>query len=164
MKLCIYPGSFDPFTNGHLDIMLRASNIFDKVIVGVLNNINKRTIFSVEERIDFINLAAKEKCINNVCAKSFEGLLVDFAKQEKADYIVRGIRSAIDFEYEMQMNAINKKLNSNIDILFLPTNREFAFLSSSVVKEVAKFGGDISRFLPKSYYKTVLNKILEMKG
>lgn len=148
MKKAIYPGSFDPVTLGHLDVIKRASQITDELIVGVLNNNSKNKLFSVEERVKMLEEVTKE--IPNVRIKSFEGLLIDFAKTEQCEVIIRGIRATTDFEYELQMAQTNRIMDPELDTLFLTTSLEYAYLSSTTVKEVAYHGGDISKFLPLS--------------
>ena len=156
MGICVYPGSFDPITNGHLDIIERASYLFDKLIVGVLINTNKTPLFTVEERIKMI----EESCshIKNVEVDSFEGLLIDFMKKNKATTIVKGLRAVSDFEYEFQMALMNRKLNSKIETIFMMTNSEYSYLSSSLVKEVARFGGCIKGLIPNSVEREILKK------
>ena len=156
MGICVYPGSFDPITNGHLDIIERASYLFDKLIVGVLINTNKTPLFTVEKRIEMI----EESCshIKNVEVDSFEGLLIDFMKKNKATTIVKGLRAVSDFEYEFQMALMNRKLNSKIETIFMMTNSEYSYLSSSLVKEVAKFGGCIKGLIPNTVEKEILKK------
>ena len=146
MLRAIYPGSFDPVTNGHIDIIRRAAAISDELIVGVLQNKAKSPLFSVEERV--IILREVTKNLKNVKIIPFEGLLIDFAAQMDAKVIVRGLRAITDFEYELQMSQTNRKLNADIETLFLTTSLEYSFLSSTTVKEVASFGGDISQFVP----------------
>ncbi|NLN49378.1 MAG: pantetheine-phosphate adenylyltransferase [Clostridiales bacterium] len=146
MRICVYPGSFDPITNGHLDIIERASYLFDKLIVGVLINTSKSPLFTVEERINLI----KESCshIKNVEVDSFEGLLIDFMKKKKATTIIKGLRAVSDFEYEFQMALMNRKLSSEIETIFMMTNSKYSYLSSSLVKEVARFGGCVKGLIP----------------
>ncbi|NLL93173.1 MAG: pantetheine-phosphate adenylyltransferase [Clostridiales bacterium] len=156
MRIAIYPGSFDPVTYGHIDIIERASKICDKLIVGVLMNSSKSPLFSVEERVNMLNEVIQH--IDNVEVCSFSGLLVDFAKEMDANIIVRGLRAITDFEYEFQMAHANHILNSEIDTVFLTTNIDYSYLSSSTVKEVAGFGGDISQFVPDVIAKKVYNK------
>ena len=145
MKTAIYPGSFDPVTLGHYDIIERSSQIFDRLIVGVLNNSAKSPLFSVEERVKMLKDVTKE--LPNVEIKSFDGLLIDFARENQAQVIVRGLRAVTDFEYELQMAQMNRVIAPEIDTLFLTTNLKYAYLSSSIAKEVAMYGGDISAFL-----------------
>ena len=146
MVIAVYPGSFDPATYGHLDVIRRASVSFDKVIVGVLHNSAKSPLFSVEERVNILKKATQD--IPNVEVRSFSGLAVDFAKECQAHTIVRGLRAITDFEYELQMAQTNRVLAPDVDTMFLTTSLEYAYLSSTTVKEVAAFGGDISKFVP----------------
>lgn len=145
MKTAIYPGSFDPVTLGHYDIIERSSKIFDRMIVGVLNNSAKSPLFSVEERVKMLKDVTKG--LKNVEIMSFDGLLIDFARENKAQVIVRGLRAVTDFEYELQMAQMNRVIAPEIDTLFLTTNLKYAYLSSSIAKEVAMYHGDISAFL-----------------
>ena len=146
MNIAIYPGTFDPFTNGRKDLVQRAAtNIFDKVYICVAESSDKATFFSLSERIDLAEKATKD--ISNIEVCGFNGLLVDFADKLKAKVILRGLRVVSDFEYEFQMSSMNKKLNENIESIFLTPSESYAFLSSSLVKEIAKLGGDISSFV-----------------
>ena len=142
----IYPGSFDPCTNGHLDIIERSSKIFEKVIVAVLINSSKTPTFTVEERIDLLKTATAH--IPNVEVVSFNGLLAQFAQDRNAKVIIKGLRAVSDFEYEFQMSLTNTKLNPNVETLFMTTKSENMYLSSSIVREVARYGGDISDMVP----------------
>ena len=162
MLRAIYPGSFDPVTNGHIDIIKRAAAISDELIVGVLQNKAKTPLFSVEERV--IILREVTKSLKNVKIMTFEGLLIDFAAQMDAKVIVRGLRAITDFEYELQMSQTNRKLNADIETLFLTTSLEYSFLSSTTVKEVASFGGDITQFVPEFVVKRVTEKIKERRS
>ena len=159
MTRAIYPGSFDPVTLGHLDIIKRASKIFDELIVGVLNNNSKSPLFSVEKRVKMLNDVVKD--LPNVKVMSFEGLLVDFARKVDAQIIVRGLRAVTDFEYELQMSQTNTVLNENVDTIFFTTSLEYAYLSSSTVWEAAYFGADISKFVPESVVQQVYDKFKE---
>ena len=159
MMRAIYPGSFDPVTYGHIDIIERAARISDELIVGVLQNKTKSPLFSVEERVIMLREVTKD--LKNVKIVPFEGLLVDFAKQMDAKVIVRGLRAITDFEYELQMSQTNRKLNSDIETLFLTTSLDYSYLSSTTVKEVASFGGDINQFVPKYVAEKVTEKIKE---
>lgn len=161
MARAIYPGSFDPVTLGHLDIIKRSAKIFDEVIVGVLNNNSKTPLFSVENRVKMLKEVVKD--IPNVKVMSFEGLLVDFAKKVDGQIIVRGLRAVTDFEYELQMSQTNMVLDKDIDTIFFTTSLEYAYLSSSTVKETAFYGADISRFVPESVVDQVYEKIREIK-
>ena len=147
MKRAIYPGTFDPVTLGHLDIIERSSRIFDEVIVGILVNNSKVPLFTVEERVAMIRESVKH--MPNVQVTDFDGLLVDFAKARQAEFIVRGLRAVTDFEYELQMTQTNKVIAPDIDTIFLTTSLKYSYLSSSAVKELAAFGSDISRFVPE---------------
>ena len=156
MKTAIYPGSFDPVTLGHYDIIERSSQIFDRLIVGVLNNSAKSPLFSVEERVKMLKDVTKE--LPNVEIKSFDGLLIDFARENQAQVIVRGLRAVTDCEYELQMAQMNRVIAPEIDTLFLTTNLKYAYLSSSIAKEVAMYGGDISAFLDPAVEREVQKK------
>ena len=156
MKIAVYPGSFDPATYGHLDVIRRAAVSFDKVIVGVLHNSSKSPLFSVEERVNILEKATKD--IPNVEVKAFEGLSVNFARENHAQVIVRGLRAVTDFEFELQMAQTNRVLEPEVDTTFLITSLEYAYLSSTVVKEVAAFGGDIHKFVPDFVEKEIRAK------
>ena len=156
MKTAIYPGSFDPVTLGHIDVIKRASKLFDHLIIGVLNNRAKTPLFSVEERVKMLKEVTKD--IPNVEVKSFAGLTVDFAKECGANAVVRGLRAITDFEYELQMAQTNRVLEPEVDTTFLITSLEYAYLSSTVVKEVAAFGGDIHKFVPDFVEKEIRAK------
>lgn len=147
MKRAVYPGSFDPVTYGHLDVIKRASEMFDVLVVSVLNNKMKSPLFSVEERVKILKQATKN--LPNVEIRSFSGLSVEFARQCDAKVIIRGLRAITDFEYELQMAQTNRVLAPDIDTMFLTTSLEYAYLSSTTVKEVAAFGGDITKFVPE---------------
>ena len=155
MLRAIYPGSFDPVTLGHLDIIKRSASMVDELIVGVLNNKAKSPLFSVEERVKMLEEVTKD--ISNIKVVPFEGLLVDFARQMDAKMVVRGLRAITDFEYELQMAQTNHKLAPSVETIFLTTSLEYSYLSSTIVKEVATFGGDISQFVPE----VVMNRIKE---
>lgn len=161
MKIGVYPGTFDPFTVGHLDILTRASAMFDKVIVAVLNNSGKKPYFSIEERKSFIEQAAKLSDLHNCEVDSFGGLLVDFARQRGANVVIRGLRAISDFEYELQIATMNKKLAPEIETVFLMTNPSHSYLSSSIVKEIARYGGSITDFVPESYADIIAERLLE---
>lgn len=155
MKTAVIPGSFDPITKGHLDIIKRAAKIFDKVIVAVLTNSSKNPSFTKEERMELIKACTED--IENVEVDSFSGLLADYMKEVGAFTIVKGLRAMSDFEYEFQMALTNKKLNSEVETMFLTTNYKYMYLSSSIVKEIARNGGDISEFVPD----VILDRIVE---
>jgi len=153
VKKAIYPGTFDPVTNGHIDIIKRACKIFDKIIVAVADNKDKNTMFSLEKRVEFMKKATKD--FEKVEVKSFNTLLVEFAKQEKAFIIIRGLRAVSDFEYELQMGYANKSLDENIDTIYLMPSLENAFISSSVVRSILKYNGDVSHLVPKEIVKDI---------
>ena len=162
MKTAVYPGTFDPVTYGHLDVILRASKLFDCVIVGVLHNSSKSPLFSVEERVNILKKATQD--IPNVEVRSFSGLAVDFAKECQAHTIVRGLRAITDFEYELQIAQLNRVMDTSIDTVFLTTSLEYAYLSSSTVKEVAAYGGDISNFVTPYVADEVHKRLRERQG
>ena len=156
MITAIYPGSFDPVTLGHLDVIERASKIVDHLLVGVLNNNIKTPLFSVNERVTMLQEVTSH--LPNVEVVSFSGLLVDFMEEHHIAVSVRGLRAVTDFEYELQMAQTNRTTNPNVDTIFLTTNLKYAYLSSSIVKEVAMFGGDITKFVPPSVVNQVYAK------
>lgn len=155
-RIAICPGSFDPITNGHLDIIERAVPIFDEIIVAVLNNSSKQPIFSVQERMELI--ADVTSHLPQIKVDSFNGLLVDYAAEVGATAIVRGLRAVSDFEYEMQVASINKKMNDQIETLFMMTNNQYSFLSSSIVKEAAKYGASVADLVPPSVEEALRQK------
>ena len=157
MTTAVYTGSFDPVTNGHLDVIERAAKLFDVVIVGVLHNSQKTPLFSVEERVNILTEVTKD--IPNVQVKAFSGLSIDFARANHAGVIVRGLRAITDFDYELQMAQTNRVLAPDIDTMFLTTSLEYSYLSSSTVKEVAAFGGDITKFLPPYVVRKTYEKL-----
>ena len=144
-RIAIYPGTFDPFTNGHLDITERASKVFDKVIVTIARNTKKSPLFSVEERLKFIEDATKH--LSNIISDSFEGLLVTYASEKMAIAIIRGLRAISDFEFEFQMALMNRRLNNDITTVFLMPHEKYTYLNSAIVKEVAEFGGNIEKLV-----------------
>ena len=157
MKAAIYPGSFDPVTFGHLDVIRRAASIFDELTVSVLNNTQKTPLFSVEERVKILEEATKE--LPNVKVDSFSGLLINYAREKDVHIAIRGLRAITDFEYELQIAQTNRKLsNGDLDTIFLTTSLEYAYLSSSSVKEIAEFHGDISQCVPDFVAKLVYEK------
>ena len=161
MKIAVYPGSFDPVTLGHYDIIERTSKIFDKVILGVLNNRAKSPLFSAEERVNMLKEVTVS--LTNVEVQSFEGLLIDFVRQNGAAIIVRGLRAITDFEYELQMAQTNRVIAPEIDTIFLTTNLKYSYLSSSIVKEIAEYEGDISEFLHPVIAARVREKLEERR-
>jgi pantetheine-phosphate adenylyltransferase len=155
-RIAIYPGTFDPITKGHLDVLERAHRCFDSVIVGILPNLNKRPLFRVEERIQFILEAVS--LLPNVTVETFDGLVVDFAAKKGAFVLVRGLREVSDFENELRMSQMNRQLNDNVVTMFLATDPGQSFVSSSLVKEVASHGGDVSSFVPPSVQVALTHK------
>lgn len=157
MRVAVYPGSFDPITNGHLNIIKRASKLYDKLIVGVLDNINKNPLFSAAERKEMIDAEIKD--LPNVSCDVFSGLLVDFAKQNGASVIVKGLRTVADFEYEFQMALLNKALNPEYETMFMMTDSKYSYISSSMVKEVAKYKGELEGLTPLNVIEKIKDKI-----
>lgn len=155
-KIAVCPGSFDPFTYGHLDIITRASKIFDVVYISILNNSSKKPLFTVEERVKLIKEVTKH--LPNVKVDFFNGLLVEYAESVGAAVIIRGLRAVTDFEYEMQITSMNKYLNANIETLFIMTKNQYSFLSSSIVKEAAKYHGDVSGLVPPEVEEALKEK------
>ena len=156
MKRAIYPGSFDPVTFGHIDIIERSSRIVDELVVGVLNNSAKNSLFSLQERVNMIEEMTKD--MPNVKVGSFDGLLVDYMNKIDATIIVRGLRAVTDFEYELQIAQTNHVQDENIETIFLTTNLKYSYLSSTIVKEFASYGGDISRFVPSCFIDDIYKK------
>ena len=164
MRTAVYPGTFDPVTFGHMDVVRRAAELFDEVIIGVLNNSAKTPLFSVEERVNMLKSVTSH--LENVEVKAFDGLTIDFARENGAKVIVRGLRAITDFEYELQLSQTNRVMAPEIDTLFLTTSLKYSYLSSSMVKEIAVYGGDISAFLPAQIARLVQEKVksLDKKG
>ena len=161
-KIAICPGSFDPITFGHLDIIQRGANVFDQLYVVVVNNSAKNSLFTVEERLELIKEATAH--MPNVQVESYQGLTVDYAVSVSANAIIRGLRATSDFEYEMQGTSMNRFLNNNIETFFIMTKNQYSFLSSSIVKEVAKYGGDISELVPPAVQKALTAKFDQLKN
>jgi pantetheine-phosphate adenylyltransferase len=157
MEKLVYPGSFDPITLGHVDIIKRASLFCDELIVAVLVNSEKKASFTLSERVEMVKKCVE--CIGNVKVREFEGLLADFTRTVGAKAIIKGLRAVSDYEYELQMAHINKKLNSEIETLFMMASVQYSFLSSSTVKDIARYGGDVSEFLPKEIVNDVIEKL-----
>ncbi|MCR1951501.1 MULTISPECIES: pantetheine-phosphate adenylyltransferase [unclassified Clostridium] len=156
MNIAVYPGSFDPITNGHLDIITRGAKIYDKLIVAVLVNMDKKCLFDIEERVELIKKVTKD--LKNVEVLSFDGLLVDFARMHNSKVILKGLRTVSDFEYEFQMALMNSKLDSDIETVFIMTSSEYSYVSSSSVKQVAKFGGNIKGLVPEELITEVMDR------
>ncbi|MDZ5470676.1 pantetheine-phosphate adenylyltransferase [Bacillus sp. 31A1R] len=155
-KIAVCPGSFDPITYGHLDIITRGAKVFDEINVVLLNNASKQPLFTIQERMDLIRQVTKH--LPNVKVDSYQGLLVDYAKEVGASAIIRGLRAVSDFEYEMQITSMNRVLNDEIETFFIMTNNQFSFLSSSIVKEVAKYSANISELVPPIVEKALMEK------
>ena len=156
MIKAIYPGSFDPITNGHIDVIQRASKIFDTLIIAVSQNINKKPLLSIDEKIETINSSVKR--INNVEVLSFDELLVNFARSKNAQIIIRGLRAVSDFEYEFQLAGMNRHLDNNIETFIMTPSEDFSNISSSLIREIISLGGDISGFVPDSVHKALKRK------
>lgn len=156
MKIAVYPGSFDPITYGHIDIIKRAASFVDHLVIGVLKNNSKSPMFALEERVELINEAVKD--IKNVSVKSFEGLTIDFACNENACMIIRGLRAMTDFDYEFQMAHTNQTLNPDIETVFLSTGLAYSYVSSSIAKEIFRLGGDVTKFVPEHVIYAMKNK------
>lgn len=161
MKIAVYPGSFDPVTNGHLDVIKRSAAVFDKVIVGVLDNAAKKPLFTVQEREEMLKRVVSG--IKNVEVHSFSGLLVDFMKQFDSAVIIKGLRTISDFEYEFQMALLNKTLSPNVETFFMMTDSRYSYISSSMVKEVARWGGSIDEFVPCDIIEEIERKMSEKR-
>ncbi len=158
-KIAIVPGSFDPITYGHIDIIKRSAQLFDEIIVAILVNPDKKYLFTLEEREEMINESIKD--FNNVRVDSFSGLLVNYAKKVNSTVIVRGLRAVSDFEYEMQLTFMNKALDDNIETFYMMANKQYSFISSSIVKGVSGFGADLSKFVPKHVEERLEKKVKE---
>ncbi|MGV7221382.1 MAG: pantetheine-phosphate adenylyltransferase [Nitrospinales bacterium] len=152
-RTAIYPGTFDPVTKGHIDIMARALKLFDHLVVAVALSSPKQPLFSIDDRVLFIEKACKDKGLEHVEARPFENLLIDFAVSNSASVIIKGLRAVSDFEYELQMGLVNRNLNDSLETIFLIPSQEHSFLSSSFVKEIARHGGDVSKMVPKPVLK-----------
>jgi pantetheine-phosphate adenylyltransferase len=155
-KIVLYPGTFDPITNGHLDLIERATRLFDKVIVAVANSSGKNPLFDIEQRISLVEKAVAD--LDNVSVCGFKGLLVDLAKEKNATVLLRGLRAVSDFEYEFQLANMNRQLAPDVESLFLTPSQKYSFISSTLVREVASLGGDVSRFVPPVVLTELLNK------
>ncbi len=155
-KTVVYPGTFDPITNGHSDLVLRASRMFDRVILAIAHSPEKAPLFSVEERVELAHRVLGE--IGNIEVTGFSGLLINFARERNATMILRGLRAVSDFEYEFQLALMNRKLDSNIETVFLTPSENQTFVSASLVKEIARYGGDISKFVHPAVYDALIDK------
>ena len=156
MKTAVYPGSFDPVTNGHIDVIERASKIFDNLIITVGDNPGKEPLFSREERVEMIREATKD--IKNVIVEAFEGLLLDYLKKKGSKIIIRGLRAVSDFEFEFQRALMNRKVNGDVETIFIMTKEDYVFLNSSIIKEMAMFGGSVKKFVPEVVEKRLKEK------
>jgi pantetheine-phosphate adenylyltransferase len=156
MRRAIYPGSFDPVTNGHLDVIERARKLFDEVVVAVAHNDEKQPLFSLEQRLDLLRETAGQ--IENVRIAEFSGLLVEFARAKNARAVIRGLRAVSDFEFEFQMALMNRNLNAAVETIFLMPKEEYTYLSSRIVKEIARLGGDVANFVPDCVVKALSGK------
>jgi len=161
MRTAIYPGSFDPLTNGHLDVVQRAAKLFDRVVVAVAKNDSKQPLFSLGERLALVKTAIRH--LPNVEADSFSGLLINYVEQRKAQAIVRGLRAVSDFEFEFQLALMNRKLNENIETIFMMPKDTYTFLSSRIVKEIARLGGDVASFVPPHVEAALKKKLKPRK-
>jgi pantetheine-phosphate adenylyltransferase len=159
MRRAIYPGSFDPITNGHLDVIERASKLFDEVVVAVAHNVEKEPLFTLEERLELLRNTIGGK--GAVRLGQFDGLLVDFAVAEKATAVIRGLRAVSDFEFEFQMALMNRKLQGTVETIFLMPKEDYTYLSSRLVKEIARLGGDVSKFVPGDVAKALRQKFVK---
>ncbi|HNR87631.1 MAG TPA: pantetheine-phosphate adenylyltransferase [Spirochaetota bacterium] len=158
MRIGIYPGSFDPLTNGHLDIIERAKRLCDRLIIAVARNSSKKPLFSIEERMDMLR-ACCDTGDNTIEVATFDGLLVDFCKNSDVSFIVRGLRAIVDFDYEYAIALLNRQLAPDIDTIFLMTKGEYSFISSNIVREVASYGGDVSSFVPQFVQQRLQEKL-----
>lgn len=161
MRTAIYPGSFDPLTNGHLDVVQRAAKLFDRVVVAVAENESKHPLFTLDERVTLVRKAIAK--IPNARADSFNGLLVEYVAQQKAQAIVRGLRAVSDFEFEFQLALMNRKLDEDIETIFMMPKDTYTFLSSRIVKEIARLGGDVSSFVPAPVQSALMKKLKSVK-
>ena len=153
-RIAVYPGTFDPVTNGHIDIIQRSIRLFDKIVVAVALNPRKNPMFPIEQRVDFIQKGLKE--LKNIEVLPFNNLLIDFAQSKKASVIIKGLRAVSDFEYELQMGLMNRNLDEKMETLFMIPSQEFSFLSSNFVKEIARHGGDVHKLVPRSVAKNLI--------
>jgi len=162
MRTAIYPGSFDPLTNGHLDVIERAIKLFDRVVVAVAKNESKQPLFTLKERLELVRRSVKH--LKGVEADSFDSLLVNYVEERKAQAIVRGLRAVSDFEFEFQLALMNRKLNEKVETIFMMPKDTYTFLSSRIIKEIARLGGDISEFVPAPVQEALLDKLGSRRG
>ncbi len=162
MVKAVYPGSFDPVTNGHVDIIDRASKVFDQLIVAVLEIPRKTPLFSIEERVKMLNRIIDR--YPNVEVDYYRGLLIEYSRKRGAKIIIKGLRAISDFEFEFQMALVNRKLDCDVETLFMMTNNKYSYISSSIVKEVASYGGDIKDLVPREVYPDIMEKIVLLKS
>ncbi|MFZ4767838.1 MAG: pantetheine-phosphate adenylyltransferase [Roseimicrobium sp.] len=160
MRKGIYPGSFDPITNGHLDVLARAAKLFDELVVGVARDNQKESLFSISERVAMLEDTAREQGLTNVRAMPFQGLLVEFAREQDACAVVRGLRAVSDFEFEFQMALMNRKLDPRVETIFLTPREELTYISSRIVKEIARLGGNVHQFVPPAVASALQRKLM----
>jgi len=160
LKVAVYPGSFDPITNGHIDILEKTSKIFDRIIIAVVHNVYKQALFTLEERVNLIKESIRH--ISNIEVESFSGLLVNYVKEKEACAIIRGLRTVTDFEYEMHMAMMNKELLPEVDTIFVMSSSKYIFVSSSIIKEAALVGGDVSSLVPEAVKRKLEEKIRKL--
>ena len=161
MKTAVYPGSFDPVTFGHMDIIRRAAAMFDHLVVTVMNNSSKSPLFSVDERVKILQEVTKD--LPNVEIDSYDGLMIDYCREKKIHIVIRGLRAITDFEYELQMSQTNQRMKPDIETMFLTTSIEYSYLSSTTVREIAAFGGDVSQFVPEAVEIALREKMKEKR-
>ena len=159
MKVAIYPGTFDPITKGHIDIIVRSIKFVDKLIIAVSNNNKKNTLFKINERVEMVKEVLQDEKISNIEVDSFDGLLMTYASKKNANIIIRGLRAVSDFEYEFQMTGMNYKLNPTIETIFLMSSDKYQLISSKLIKEINSLNGDISQFVPKAVEKKIIKKV-----
>lgn len=162
MVKAVYPGSFDPVTNGHVDIIDRASKVFDHLIVAVLENPRKTPLFSIEERVEMLNNIIEH--YPNVEVDYYKGLLIEYSRKQGAKIIIKGLRAISDFEFEFQMALINRKLDCDVETLFMMTNNKYSYISSSIVKEVASYGGEVKDLVPPEVYESIMKKMAALQS
>ena len=160
VRTAIYPGSFDPLTNGHIDLIQRAANLFDHVIVAIAKNEAKSPLFTLDERLDLVRIALKN--MPKVSAEAFEGLLVDYVEKRGGQAVIRGLRAVSDFEFEFQLALMNRKLNERVETIFMMPKDTYTFLSSRIIKEIARLGGDVSAFVPPHVREALVSKVKKM--